>query len=84
MQWPKFQPQPHAHPDGPRWQGVHVLCCLIGGSDVGINPTSSCLARLASACEEGQAPIKRESIAAIGEDETLKGRFSIDKAYLVG
>ena len=38
MQWPNFQPQPHAHPDGPRWQGVHLICCLIGGSDVGINP----------------------------------------------
>jgi hypothetical protein len=60
---------PSRHPDSPRWQGRRLICGLIGSSDFGINPTSSCLARLVLACEEGQVPIKRESIAAIGEDE---------------
>jgi hypothetical protein len=69
MQLPKCQPQPNAHPDGLRWYAAHVIFCLAGGSDAGISPTPSCLARLAPACDGAQTPIKREFIATIGEDE---------------
>jgi hypothetical protein len=69
MQLPKRQSRPNAHPNALRWQAAEVIFRPRGGSDVGISPIPSCLARLAPACEEGQAPLKRESSAAIGEDE---------------
>jgi hypothetical protein len=69
MQLPKRLPQPNAPPDALRRQAVEVITYLLGGSDVGISPTPSFLAWLAPACEAGQTPLKRESSAAIGEDE---------------
>jgi hypothetical protein len=72
MQLPKRQPQPSAHPNALQRRAADVIYRLLGGSDVGISPTPSFLARLAPACEEGQAPLKREPSTAIGKDENAQ------------